>query len=143
MTAAEAVIARLKAVSAVTAIVASRVYNVKLPQSPTLPAIRVQRISDTEEAHLRGGVQYFRTRVQVDAVTREGSGYDHVAVATALDAAMVGDRAGSGLAYYRGSFGSPAFVVDVILPDTAREGYDAVELNEFRVMRDYIVMHRG
>ena len=55
MTVEGAIVSRLKADSAVSAIVGSRVYRLKLPQQPTLPAIRLQRVSRVEyEVSLRG-----------------------------------------------------------------------------------------
>lgn len=71
-----AIVERLKADSAVAALVGTRVYRLKLPQQPTLPAVRVQRISKVEhDGHLRGRANCFRSRVQVDAFASE---YDQI-----------------------------------------------------------------
>ena len=54
MTISDAVCHRLRDDAGVNAFVASRVYQLKLPQQPTLPAIRVQLISEPSVYHLRG-----------------------------------------------------------------------------------------
>lgn len=67
-----AIVERLKATSAVSAMVSTRVYRLKLPQKPTLPAVRVQRISRLEDkGHLRGRANCFRSRIQIDAFASE------------------------------------------------------------------------
>lgn len=73
MTAADAVVERLLATSAVTALVASRIWRIKLPQRATYPAIRVQLISNPEGKHLRGPHGATRSRVQVDVYEAEAS----------------------------------------------------------------------
>lgn len=71
MSVESAVVAKLKATSAVTALVSTRIYLLKLPQKPTLPAIRVQLISDPQNKHLRGPDGATRARIQVDAYAAE------------------------------------------------------------------------
>lgn len=135
MTAAEVVRARLLTISAVTAIVVDRVYTQVLPQTPTdtLPAIRVQRVDQIEDAHLRGTTKPVRARVQVDSVAKSA------AAAFALDAALHGNGDGTGLAGWTGEIGSPAVRVAAILPIDVRDGYDAEDLKQYKVMRDYAV----
>jgi hypothetical protein len=65
---------RLLAVSAVTALVSSRVYAGILAQKVTLPAIALQIVSDVEESHLRGPSGLKQVRVQVHAVAVDRSG---------------------------------------------------------------------
>lgn len=48
MSAALAVAERIASIAAVQALVSSRVYQGVLPQSPTLPAVRVQRVGQEE-----------------------------------------------------------------------------------------------
>lgn len=134
MTAAEAVLRHLLTVSAVTALVGSRVYNQLLPQSPTLPAVVVQDISQLEGAHLRGADGVFRTRVQIDVYAKTKASAD------AVDEAIHGDGAGSGLAFFTGTAGD--LQIDVIRPEAKRDGFEPGELRQFRVMRDYFVHHR-
>jgi hypothetical protein len=66
-------------------------------------------------------------RVQVDAValTREA--------AVALDEAIAGDGAGSGLIGWKTS------VVQMVRSRLTREAFDPLDLNQFKVMRDYEV----
>ena len=79
-----AVRSHLLADSAVIALVGTRGYTLRFPQSPTLPAFRVQLIDEQEPAHLRGGNDLRPARVQVDAVAAEASGVDPYAQATGL-----------------------------------------------------------
>jgi len=75
MTAELAIVNRLKADSGVAALVGSRVYQLILPQKPTLPCVRVQHISRIQDGHLRGGSETCWGRIQVDAIANE---YDSV-----------------------------------------------------------------
>lgn len=127
---------RLLTVSAVTTLVGARVYAGFLPQSPTLPAVLVQRVGEVQASHLRGGQQVRMTRVQVTSVAASR------ASAVAVDAAIEGDGAGSGLSHWSGSVGSPAVTVRWTEPAGVREGYDPGELRQYRIDRDYRVHHR-
>lgn len=63
MTIANLLYSRLSTETGVAALVSTRVYPVLMPQSPTLPAISYQRISNTEQ----DGTSTLRvTRYQVD-----------------------------------------------------------------------------
>jgi hypothetical protein len=136
VTVAEAIREHLMSLAPVVALVGTRVRLVKLRQSePTFPVIRVQRIDENQGMHLRGGGVKV-ARVQVDSIAKEGSGVDAYSVATAVDAAVAGPGDGTGLIGYRGDVGSPAFRIHAILPLPVREGYDADELQQFKVMRD-------
>jgi hypothetical protein len=117
----------------VTTLVGSRVYTHLLPQRVTLPAVRLQRISETEAMQQRGVGGIVRARVQVDSVSRTRD------QAIAIDEALFGDGAGSGMAGWRGDIGSPPFHVNGIYPAMVREVFDGEELAQFRVMRDYWV----
>jgi hypothetical protein len=139
MTVEGAIVSRLKADSAVSAIVGSRVYRLKLPQQPTLPAIRVQRVSRVEyEGHLRGRSGRFRSRIQIDAFASE---YDSQnpdplgtqdALMTAIDNAIVGKAFDSGDS-------PPTIQVWVVLSANAYEEYEAGELRQVRGPQDYFV----
>jgi hypothetical protein len=131
VTAVLAVIARLEMVSALTALVSTRIYQGILPQGGLLPALRVQRVSENQPMHTRGSVSVFATRVQIDAVS------DSVDVALNVDAVLYGDGAGSALVGFRGSAGG--VLVQGIFPAGAREGYDGAELRQYKVMRDVMV----
>lgn len=131
MSAAAAVIGRLEAVAAVTALVSTRIYQGVLPASFPTPAIRVQRISEDEFMHTRGSNGVFRTRVQVDSVS---SAANPIAQAQAVDAAVRGNGAGTSLVGWTGTVGGVEVLA--ILPITVREGYDADELKQYKIMRD-------
>lgn len=132
MSIVEAIRTRLLAISGVTALVLTRVHAQVLPQSPTLPALRVQRVSEVEDMHQRGSAGLLRARVQVDTVTTSNR-----AAAVAIDEAVDGNGAGSGLKGWRGVVGSLRIVL--IEPAGVREGFDAEELQQYKIMRDYFV----
>lgn len=108
MTVEEAVVARLLSLGAVTALVSTRVYLDKLPQSPTYPCLRVTLISEQGRTHLRGADALKPARVQVDAYARENSGVDPYALVATVAAAVHGDDDGTRLEGWAGEIGSPA-----------------------------------
>lgn len=134
-----AIVERLKADNAVAALVSTRVYRLKLPQQPTLPAVRVQRISRVEDqAHLRGRSGLFRTRIQIDAIANEIDALNPDPLGTeetlskAIDDALVAkafDDAGS----------PPSIRVWLICQANAIEEYDANELRQVKGSQDYFV----
>lgn len=134
MTPSAAVKSRLLDVAAVTALVSTRVYVDLLPAKPTLPAIRVARISQFEIAHLRGTGAAKRARVQIDAVATS------LETATAVADAASGDGAGSALSGWEGVVGSTPVLA--VLPVDERSDYTGDELKQWRVSRDYIVWMR-
>lgn len=71
MTVDMAVVTRLGQVSAVTTLVSTRIFRLKLGQKPTLPALLVQLISEPKGHHLRGPDGAVRARVQVDVYVSE------------------------------------------------------------------------
>lgn len=139
MTPELAVLERVLEIADVAALVSTRAYMLRLPQTPTLPAVRVQLISEGNLTHLRGAGGTYRSRVQVDAYAREASGADPYAEATALAAAINGDGAGSGLDGWTGtSEGSPAITVTGVLRVDRDVGYEPGELRLVRVRQDYV-----
>jgi hypothetical protein len=139
VTVTEAMRARLGQITAVTALVGTRIYDVKTPQAGAFPRIRLQRVSEVEFMHLRGSANVFRARVQVDAIAQEKSGVDALGSARAVDAALHGPGDGSALGGWQGEIGSPPFRVWMVKPIDVREMYDAEALTQFKVMRDYEV----
>ena len=140
MTVDTAIRERLLSLTPVTTLVSTRIYCVILPQGFNSPAIRVQRIGQLEEMHLRGPINVFRARVQVDSVGRTKAEVD------AVDMAVQGDGLGSnatGLKGFKGNIGSPAFVIRAIVPADVRDMYDAEELRQYKVMRDFFVTFEG
>ena len=143
MTIEQGIHERLLSLSPVTALVGSRVYQLKLPQKPTLPAIRVQQISEADEHHLRGRDGVVRTRIQVDAYAHE-SAADPYATATAVAAAVHGDGLGpgaSGLSGFAGGVGgSPSSLQILFAERVARvPEYESDELRLVRIRQDYMV----
>jgi hypothetical protein len=145
VTVEEAVVERLLALSSVTALVSTRVYQLRLPQRPTLPAVRVQQISESEPYHLRGAVNLYRTRIQVDAYAAEASGSDPYASANAVASAIQGDwLAGSppnGLSGWQGMAGGSPSTLQVVFSERIdrRPMFAADELRLVRVRQDYMV----
>lgn len=145
MTPATAIAERLLSLTAVTDLVGQRVRVLRLDQSELYPAIRVQEMVPNESGHLRGSVGVFRSRVQVDVFANAASGADPYALAAEIVAAVHGNGAGSGLAFYAGIVGgSPAFQIDVIEPaGGAMPQFDPDELQLVRMSRDYMVTWRN
>jgi hypothetical protein len=96
MTISDALCQRLRGDAGVSAFVGTRVYQLKLPQQPTLPALRVQLVSEPTTYHLRGPVNAWQALVQVDAYASEfdpafPDPYDQVErLATAVEQALSG-----------------------------------------------------
>ncbi len=143
MTLVEAVRARQLAITALIAIVGTRIYTLVLPQSPTLPAVRVQQIDRIETMHLRGTQQVCRARVQVDFVASKASSTDpyttaHAAAKAARGAFVSG--AATGLAGWKGVIaGSPPFEVASMRLVDEREIFEPEELQQVMVSQDYMV----
>lgn len=96
MTVEQAVETYLGTVAAVTSLVpAARIYQLKLPQTPRLPAIRLQVISEPKTGHLRGRNNLTRSRVQVDVYGSETvrpDPYDAIGdIAKAVEDALMGE----------------------------------------------------
>lgn len=139
MTPEEAVLNRIVGLSTSAG---ARVYQLRLPQHATLPAVRVQVIDDLDTYHLRGGAGLKRARVQVDAFAQESSGGDPYEAAQALADEINGDDAGSGLSGYMGSEGSPGFDIAAIFRVFRRSSYESEELRQVRIQQDYEVHYR-
>jgi len=139
----EAVVARLLALPPVTALVGTRVWLVMIPQSPAMPCVRVQQISQIDEGqHTRGGGgSRGWARVQVDTianVTTGGNGYTTVRHLTEV---VHGDGRGplaTGLLGWTGPIG-PLTITGIfsILDSVAEITPDAVQ--QIRIRRDYAV----
>jgi hypothetical protein len=138
MTIEQAIITRLESLTPVSTFVGQRVYAKILPHTPTLPAIRVQAIATAQQDHLRGLNALQRSLVQVDVVTDQDE-----ALAEQLEL-VHGPGDGTALAGWKGVVG-PApggIAITGILAHNKREDYDAAELRQFKVMRDYEVWWR-
>jgi hypothetical protein len=130
----EAVCERLLSTAGVTALVGTRVYQLKLPQRPTLPAIRVQLINSTEPYHLRGGSAWHQVLIQTDAVAEESAGDPYataVAIADAIHLSLSGQRF---------DLGSPVTLeITGMFRQSRVPMYESAELRQVRIMQDYLV----
>lgn len=86
----------IETVSAVTAIVSTRIYQLKLRQNTGFPAVRVQLVSDDRVYGLRGTVNLSRARLQIDSYGTS-TGSDPYGVVAALADAI--ETALSGIAF--------------------------------------------
>lgn len=139
MTAEEAICAQLLATAGVTALVSTRVYQLRLPQGPTLPAIRVQAVGTIDFYHLRGGDVAERARIQTDAYAAEASGVDPyaqaVSVAEAIYTALNGQR-------FVVNDSPASLQVTGVLRAGRQVFYEPEELRTVRIMQDWIVWSR-
>lgn len=143
MSGAEIVAARLATIAGVTALVASRIYQLQLPQRVTLPAIRITLVSRVEPVHLRGLTGLRRERVQVDCYADTGDALGTARqIADAAYGACQGGEA-TGLAGWAGTFGSPAVRVDLIEPLGRNELFEPDELRQAIVSDEYYVNYRA
>lgn len=139
MTVEEMVRLRLLDLTPLTALVSTRIYLDKLPQSPTYPCVRVSLVVETTNGHLRGADALKPALVQVDAFAREVSGVDPYALAVAVADAIHGDDAGSGLSGWSGQLGSPSPTVQGCQRETRKRSYDPDELRVLMMSQDYRV----
>ena len=147
MTPEQAVVERLRATTALVALVGQRIYQLLLPQQVQMPAVRVQEISEATEYHERGEVNAYITRVQVDAYAAPASGQDPYVVAVSVADAVHGGYVNGqavALSGWRGlAGGSPAALqVDHCRRVDRRAMFEAEELRLVRVRQDYFVHWR-
>lgn len=143
MTPEEFVVARIEDIATPAG---SRVWQLKLPQEPVLPAVRVQLVAGVHRQHLRGPDGLTFTRVQVDSFAAE-SGADPYDSVRDLADAIKGDGLGanaSGLWGFTGEMGSPAIrVANVELVSDGPVDYEGEELKLLRIRQDYRVHWRA
>jgi hypothetical protein len=121
MTPEAAVRACLVANAEVAALVASRIYALKLPQPPTLPAVTYQRISAQRDHTLSGPSGLVRSRVQIDAWGR-----------TYSEAKSVADAVRRALAHFEDA------TVQAALITSDRDLFED-EVNTYRISSDWII----
>lgn len=123
----------------------ARVYMLKLPQQPTLPAAVVQLVDDIKPVHLRGGSKTGIARIQITVYRGEGSGVDPYAEASDLMAQIHGDDGGSGLSGFAGHIGgSPdGLMLTGVLFADRRAVYEPDELRAVGISSDYFVHYRS
>jgi hypothetical protein len=106
----QAIIARLEADAAVTALVGTRIYWLVRPQGSPLPALVLQIISEERTQHLKGFNDAFEARVQVAAQAERYSVSRQLAecaVDALIDVAEVDDADGDDVVFWRGSVDGP------------------------------------
>lgn len=140
MTVVEAVIARIEMLSAVTALVGTRIAATHLDEDSEMPAVLVQLISRVRGQHLRGPDNIARYRVQIDSAAATKQEADDLA--NAVEGNGLGTLA-SGVMGWKGSLGSPPVFIDNVEPGNEREHYDPPPTRQYRNQRDYIVSYRG
>lgn len=126
----------------------SRVHMLKLPQRPTLPAVRVQLIGTPQGQHLRGPEGSFVSRVQVDSFEAEAVGSTAYTSVRGLADEIAGDGHGDSATGVWGfvglSQGSPAIRIDnVELVHDGTPQYEGEELRLLRIRQDYLVHWRA
>lgn len=145
MTIEEAVRTRLLAISPVSALVSTRVWMFKLPQKPTLPAIRIQKISNVTHQHARGPVAQQTARIQVDAYDSELNVSDPYASTTVLARAVHGDGLGpsaTGLFGWIGVIASGGEFIRMKAVRRVMDGPSEYEGGELRLVvnrQDYVI----
>lgn len=134
MTVEHAVRSYLLTVAAVTSIVSQRVYQLILPEKPTLPAVRIQLIDEPKDYHMRGATNETRARLQIDAYGSASAAVaaDPYAVVTNLADAI--DDALSGQV-----FESEGLRISGAFRNSRRVGYESEELRLLRCLQDYTV----
>jgi len=124
----EALNSRLNAVTAVTNLVSTRIYPVRLPQDVTYPAVRVITVDAQRESALDADMGLVHTRIQVDAYATT------YAVSQTLAAAL------------RGALKRQAWTLDAVevcdaLLENVQDDYED-EAKAYRVRQDFVFMYR-
>lgn len=135
----ELLTAFLLADATIASLVGTRVYPLRLPQKPTLPALVVTRISGERIGQLRGAASAAEPRYQIDAWTSPETGGHKGALA-------LGKAVRNRLEGYTGDWsdgGSPAIVVTVAVRFvTERDQFEEDILGGLcRHSADYFVFH--
>ena len=125
------IVSRLAAVSGVTALIASRVYPVIIPQNATLPAVCYQRVSTNRPSCFGNDAGIVQARFQIDCLSESEPGA--ATGARAVAAAVI-----SALQRWSTNSGSPT-VHDIFI-DNQSEDYEP-ETKIHRVIIDIIVWY--
>lgn len=130
----------IAAAPAVSALVDVRAYQLKLPQSPVYPCVRVQLLHEPVIYTHDGPMVLRQAMLQVDSFDQEGSGVDPYDAVSTLAQAI--DDAVSG---YRGLMGagSPQLSVRGVQRSNRIPTYDPDELQVVRIIQTYDVWFRA
>ena len=123
----EALITKLEAASAVTAICGTRIYPVKFPQSVTVPAIRINHIGAARVYTLSGAGGYVHDRFQIDSIAKLYK--DVVALAKSVR---------QELEAFKGTVDGVR-IDGIFLENQFADWDDAAQL--FRIQQDYFIHH--
>jgi hypothetical protein len=124
-------IAYLGNVSAISALVGSRIYPQRLPQAVTFPAIYYSQVSAVRVYSLSGETGRARRRITLNIVAATQSSAD--AIAQAVRGAISG---------WTGGWMADTFVGSILL-DNEYDFFeeDAGTVGVYRIAQDYIVAH--
>lgn len=130
MSLSSALYAYLKNISGVSALVATRIYPLILPQDPTLPALTYQMLFEVR-GHTLSGAYNSNTTVQIDcyATTYTSAVALAVAVTSALDA-------------YAGTMNSEQRVMSCFLKN--RQDFlsgDELAIDNYRIILQFALEH--
>ncbi len=114
--------------STITTLISTRLYSVKMPQSPTFPLIVYTKISGFRE-HDMDGSTIAAPRIQYDSWAQTYAG-----------AKALADALRERLDSYAGPVGSPAETVHFAYLLNERDFYDD-DLQVFRVSMDFEIWH--
>jgi hypothetical protein len=137
MTLGDAIKARLVAITPLVALVGQRVFELVLPQNEKRTAVRFFVIGQPRPTHIRGPVNQFSQRVQVDSYVPIG-GLDPLGEVNAIAAAVMGDGLGAsatGLAGWHGTVVESPGAVHIFDVDVTADGQGLVEMDEIRRLR--------
>lgn len=124
----------LTGVSAVSALVGTRIYTHVAPEGAALPRVTVQKVSETHPDHLLGASGLVHTRVQVDCWDDDADGV--IALGDAIRTAVHG---------FRGAMGDESLAIRRSTVDTRRDSYEAPHdgsmVGVHRVTLDLMISH--
>lgn len=144
MTPEEAIRSRIVGLSAVQALVGTRVYLDQTPQDPTYPLVLVYSAGDHWNQQLRGADGIGQARISVEARVHVDAGHDAYTEVMDLYTAFDGDGRGPAAT---GVFGWVGLVGPVQIANCAHRGsrdrfYDADVRRVLRMTQDYWVSYR-
>lgn len=120
--------------AAITSLVSTRVYNGRLPQHATMPAIVYQLISGSHEHHLTGSSNFGQSRIQFDCYDDNNQSSSNA----------IGEAVRKELTKFRGAAGTET--IDNILAQSPREREEKPQdgSDTWRTVhsRDYLVFHQ-
>lgn len=122
-----ALVTRLKARASLVSLVGARIYPLRLPQDPILPAVTYQRIGGPREEALGSDPGFARQRIQVDTWAL-----------TYASAKAVAKQVRLALERWSDDAASPRVIDSFIERDT---DLDEPDVENYRVSQDYLVIH--